>query len=342
MLVSAVIPTFNRRQYLCRAIDSIVAQTLPVDEIIVVDDGSTDGSAELIETKYGSQVRIVRQEHSGVSVARHRGVAEATGEWIAFLDSDDEWMPQRNAEFVRAIAVAPSTVAWIFGDLQVVTDTGSRETIFQKRGLTICSKLHVFADPLSTQFPFQFSMLQGSVIRKNVLEYLGCFTEHLNHSEDVLAGYKVATKHRFAAIPSIVTKIYRTSDLVISSTELRGRATPDYHLARMAGFSLIATSGTLNPWGELYAEEVRKLCKLLARRGEPFRRLARDQFRFRTSPKSLLFLAACMAGATGLKAWRRLAKAARECGIESNQTMHGVERSVPTGRAKPGSEPSIL
>ena len=77
MNVSAIIPTFNRCKYIRRAIDSVLAQTLPVDEIIVIDDGSTDGTAEAVEEWYGSQVRVIRQENAGVSGARHRGIREA-------------------------------------------------------------------------------------------------------------------------------------------------------------------------------------------------------------------------------------------------------------------------
>ena len=86
MKVSALIPTYNRRKYIFRAIDSILSQTPPVTELIVVDDGSTDGSADAIEERYGSKVRLIRQENTGVSGARLRAIHEARGEWIAFLE----------------------------------------------------------------------------------------------------------------------------------------------------------------------------------------------------------------------------------------------------------------
>src|ERR1700759_4661578 len=102
MKVSAVIPAYNRRNYLSRAINSVLAQTVPVDEIVVVDDGSSDGSADLVESLCGDRVRVIRQTNTGVAGARHRGVREARGEWIAFLDSDDEWMPERTGEFLSS------------------------------------------------------------------------------------------------------------------------------------------------------------------------------------------------------------------------------------------------
>ncbi len=131
MKVSALIPTYNRRNYIFRAIDSVLAQTVPVDEIIVVDDGSTDGTLEAIGSVYGPEVKVVRQENMGVSVARKRAIDEAQGEWVAFLDSDDEWLPERNAAFLRAISIVPPKVAWIFGNTRYVTDEGEGSTVFR-------------------------------------------------------------------------------------------------------------------------------------------------------------------------------------------------------------------
>jgi len=96
--VSAIIPTYNRKAFVLEAIDSVLAQTYEDYELIVVDDGSDDGSddgtGEVLK-QYGARVRYVYQEHRGVSVARNRGLELARGEFIAFLDSDDLWLPQK-------------------------------------------------------------------------------------------------------------------------------------------------------------------------------------------------------------------------------------------------------
>ena len=92
--VSVVIPAYNVEKYIGRAIDSVLAQTRRPDEIIIVDDGSTDSTAEVIKS-YGSKVRFIRQENGGASVARNTGIEAATGQWIAFLDADDEWLPEK-------------------------------------------------------------------------------------------------------------------------------------------------------------------------------------------------------------------------------------------------------
>jgi len=92
--VSVVIPAYNAGKYLGRAIDSVLAQTRPADEIIVVDDGSTDNTADVAHG-YGEKIRFIRQENAGASVARNTGIEAATSEWIAFLDADDEWLPRK-------------------------------------------------------------------------------------------------------------------------------------------------------------------------------------------------------------------------------------------------------
>lgn len=91
--ISVVIPCFNSSPYLSKTIGSVLAQTVSPLEIIVVDDGSTDQSVRVLES-YQGQIHIVRQKNLGVSWARNRGVNEALGSWVAFLDSDDIWDPK--------------------------------------------------------------------------------------------------------------------------------------------------------------------------------------------------------------------------------------------------------
>jgi glycosyltransferase involved in cell wall biosynthesis len=94
-LVSVVIPTYNRAHCIHHAVDSVVAQSYPQWEVIVVDDGSSDETARIVAERYGSsdQVRYIYQENAGVSAARNRGMDAARGDYIALLDSDDRWEP---------------------------------------------------------------------------------------------------------------------------------------------------------------------------------------------------------------------------------------------------------
>ena len=94
MSISVVIPTYNRREFAFNAIESVLNQTAHVGEIIVVDDGSQDGTSDAIKRHF-PEVNLLVQDRSGVSASRNRGIRAATSEWIALLDSDDVWLPQK-------------------------------------------------------------------------------------------------------------------------------------------------------------------------------------------------------------------------------------------------------
>ncbi len=107
VFISIIIPTFNRCQHLKRALDSIVQQIVSEYEIIIIDDGSTDGTIEMVE-KYYPQVEYFYQANEGVSAARNKGLTLAKGDWIAFLDSDDEWLPGKLESQVNALKSMPN------------------------------------------------------------------------------------------------------------------------------------------------------------------------------------------------------------------------------------------
>src|ERR1700759_5182615 len=102
-LVSVVIPTFNRRHLILRALQSVVEQTYPHLEVIVVDDASTDGTVEFLESKhFNVPLRVIRiEQNSGPSAARNKGIACASGKYVALLDSDDYWLPGKLARQVE-------------------------------------------------------------------------------------------------------------------------------------------------------------------------------------------------------------------------------------------------
>ncbi len=96
MKISVIIPVYNRPQMVKRAIESVLAQTEAAHEILVINDGSTDGTPCILEM-FGKRITVVNQTHKGVSAARNTGIRLARGEWIALLDSDDEWLPEKLA-----------------------------------------------------------------------------------------------------------------------------------------------------------------------------------------------------------------------------------------------------
>lgn len=105
-LVSCIVPVFNGERYLAEALESILTQSYPHLEVIVVDDGSSDGTPDVI-AQFGARVRGLRQPHAGQAVARNRGIAAATGEFIAFLDADDLWLPEKIACQVERFRARP-------------------------------------------------------------------------------------------------------------------------------------------------------------------------------------------------------------------------------------------
>jgi len=116
--ISVVIPTFNRLVYLERAIKSVLNQTINVNEIIIVDDGSNDGTSDFINSKY-PDLKYIFQQNSGVSAARNKGINAASSNWIAFLDSDDEWIINKIQKQITQLELNPeinfchSSETWI-------------------------------------------------------------------------------------------------------------------------------------------------------------------------------------------------------------------------------------
>lgn len=104
--VTVVIPAWNAEAWIERALDSVLGQTRPPDELIVVNDGSTDGTESLVRT-YGDPVRLLSQENRGLSAARNVGIEVARGRWVAFLDADDYWLPEKLEKQLELIEREP-------------------------------------------------------------------------------------------------------------------------------------------------------------------------------------------------------------------------------------------
>lgn len=114
--VSVIIPVYNREAYVAEAICSVLDQTVPPTEVIVVDDGSCDRSAEIVQA-FGGPVRYMAQPNSGAAVARNRGVDLSTGDLLAFLDSDDRWLPDKLERQLAALEAQPD-LAMVFGHVR--------------------------------------------------------------------------------------------------------------------------------------------------------------------------------------------------------------------------------
>jgi len=183
--VSVVIPTFDRASVLPRALDSVISQTHQPAEVIVVDDGSSDGTAELVERHFPG-VRLLCQENRGVSAARNRGIEDSEGEWIALLDSDDEWRPEKLERQLAALKgrselrICHTDEIWIRRGRRV-----NQRQIHAKHGGWIFE--HCL--PLCAMSP------SSIVIHRSVLEAVGMFDEALPACEDYDLWLRICSRY---------------------------------------------------------------------------------------------------------------------------------------------------
>ncbi len=199
MKISVIVPTFNRADLLPRALDSIRSQELSefnVElEVIVVDDGSTDTTEHLIEQCY-SDVCYVKQAQKGVSAARNLGLEQATGEWVALLDSDDEWLPHKLAAQLRRLEdqrlkICHTEEIWVRNGVRV-----NQMNKHQKSGGDVFERCL----PLCAMSP------SSILIHQDVFDHVGVFDEALPACEDYDLWLRMAAHYSVAFIeqPSII------------------------------------------------------------------------------------------------------------------------------------------
>jgi glycosyltransferase involved in cell wall biosynthesis len=181
--VSVVIPTYNRGVLLERALRSVLRQSTPPREIIVVDDGSTDDTLSRLEAWKG-QVRVVEQRHGGASRARNAGVAESSGTWVAFLDSDDVWDATYLAAMHRALVATEGRAHVYFSDVLWTFPEGTVPH-WQRCGFAIDGG-HVLVDK-GTEWvigEIQPMLLPFSIVRRDAYQACGGLCEDLRTGED--------------------------------------------------------------------------------------------------------------------------------------------------------------
>ena len=172
--VSVIIPTYNRKYLLKRALHSASSQTFVPQEIIVVDDGSSDGTKDWVLERFPC-VRYICQDNSGVSSARNRGIREAKGSWIAFLDSDDEWMPDKLEK--QEIAINDSKEAWLCHTNEIWIRNGVRVNQMKKHQ-------KYGGDVFENCLDICRISPSSALIKKEVFEMVGLFDESLKVCED--------------------------------------------------------------------------------------------------------------------------------------------------------------
>jgi glycosyltransferase involved in cell wall biosynthesis len=198
-LVSAIIPNYNYAHYLGEAIDSALGQTYPYIEVIVVDDGSTDGSRDLLQS-YGDCIRTLFQQNQGVAAARNNGVNASQGEYVAFLDADDVWLPSKIEKQVGRFR----------GDEDLgLVHVGVREV--DENGNTLLERLEGLEGAVANQLLMlkREGVLGGGsglMVPRRVFDEVGGFDMRLSTSADWDLFYQISNRHSVGFIPEILVK----------------------------------------------------------------------------------------------------------------------------------------
>lgn len=179
--ISAIIPVYNGRKYLREAVDSVIAQTLPPIELIIVDDGSTDGSMDVLEgLEAPFPIVRLRQENAGQSAARNHGARVAKGDFIALLDQDDAWYPEHLEELARPFG-EERRLGWAYSNLDEMDEGGGMVTVGMLDDLPAQHPKRSLHEMLSHDL---FILPSASLIERKAFLAVGGFDERLSGYED--------------------------------------------------------------------------------------------------------------------------------------------------------------
>jgi glycosyltransferase involved in cell wall biosynthesis len=218
--VSVIIPTYNRIEYVPKAIESVLRQTFTDYELIVVDDGSTDGTKDALQ-KYAHAIHYIYQTNSGVSLARNAGIRQARGKWLAFLDSDDEWGENYLITQIAKAKQHPD-LCMQTADCRITESDGSSQCYYEING-----SLPEFrgADYLHIEKPFHFVVQHGpwqigsTIILRDALMKAGMFDTSLKISEDYDLMARVALQGPFGMIREELMNVLRRRESITCLTQ---------------------------------------------------------------------------------------------------------------------------
>lgn len=213
--LSVVIPAYNAGKFIVATLNSVAAQSRPPEQIIVIDDGSSDNTTALVKqwsAENGIPVDLIVQKNQGVPVARNRGITCATGNWIALLDADDLFLPHHLAEMERAIALQPDIIA-AFGDGVLFDASGTESAPFSRTKAIAAASGNTDDGIYFLQENLYRSLLPGLYImpccfifkRAPVLE-MGMFDESIRYIEDRDFMLRLSRKGRFAFVDKVTAR----------------------------------------------------------------------------------------------------------------------------------------
>lgn len=207
-LVSVVMPAYNRERVISRAIRSVLSQGYRDFELLVVDDGSTDHTCDVVVGIDDPRIKLIRaSENRGAAAARNKGIKQAAGSLISFLDSDDEYLPRFLEESVKKLSTAPAQVGMVWTGVTYLDEESSKERTAapwkprQTEGpyTSFLRELHVGAG-------------SGVMIRREVFDVVGYFDEDLRAAEDTEFFIRVSRNYSFDQVPESLLRIYKSDN----------------------------------------------------------------------------------------------------------------------------------
>ena len=215
--VDVIIPSFNAAKYLPTAIESVISQTFDDWQILLVDDGSTDNTAEVVVPfldRLGSKIKYIRQENRGVSAARNTGIIASTAEFLALLDADDVWLPCRLSESLNVLAERPKA-GLSYGLIRNIDPAG-------QLGSPWVGNLTHAEGHIAPQIYMRAVELPSPTItlRRKCIDEVGKFDESLRVTEDRDLWLRVALRYEVAFVP-IVLALYRVSPNSLSTDPMQ-------------------------------------------------------------------------------------------------------------------------
>lgn len=206
---SIIVPLYNKEKHIARTLDSILRQSIDDYEVIVIDDGSTDSSADKVRAFKSEKIILLSQNNSGVSKARNRGVASAKGEFVAFIDADDEWLPHHLASFEKMIEMYPDAGLYATAYRRMV-EGQLLDEINEPKPDDRIHEIDYFKE--SFQRPLLPIHTSAVCIPREKLLATGCFNEQHSLGEDQDVWARIALKHPVVENGSVSSIYYIDSD----------------------------------------------------------------------------------------------------------------------------------
>jgi len=204
-VISVVMPTYNRAHLISRAIHSVLNQTYENLELIIVDDGSTDNTEQVVQSFNDTRLKYIKQpKNSGAAAARNTGIEAALGAYIAFLDSDDEWLPHKLEKQVKAFSVAPPEVGVVYSGIWWLEDGKTKYFSYPNN---IKKDGYLRHSILKKGFIF----LQSSVVKRECFSKAGMFDERLVVLEDWELWLRISYYCHFRCIDEPLACVYSTA-----------------------------------------------------------------------------------------------------------------------------------